>query len=149
MASKTEDATPLACALTKRMEQLGMSRREFERKSGLSRQTLFKIENNQHVKLEPRTLALLDEFLKWVPGTALALSQGDASAVNDADILTRADREKAYRWSIVERLTNMSLEDLETLVAVMEQRALGQAAESATQHVELVTAQLDRMMVEG
>jgi len=145
MAQQTRDPTLLADAFTQRMNQLGISRREFERRSGLSRQTLFKIENEQHVRLEARTLAILDEHLRWVPGTALALSRGDETAVERADALTLADRESAYRWRIVETITKMTLTELETLVAMMEEKHLGQVASNTSHHITLMKSRLESL----
>lgn len=135
---QTDSPSLLSVELTRRLKQLGLSRREFERRSGLSRQTLFKIESEGHTELRDQTYRLLDEHLKWVPGTALALAQGDPGAVESADALTLADRESAYRWRIVERIQSMSLAELETLVAVWEERTLGESAGSTDRHLELM-----------
>lgn len=132
----------LSLEVTKRMKQLGISRREFERRSGLSRQTLFKIERGGHTDLRDMTYQLLDEHLKWVPGTALALSRGEVQAASDADALTTADRESAYRWRIVERIQTMSLDELETMVAIWEERTLGKQAESTAEHLRLMEGEL-------
>ena len=122
-----------------------MSRREFERRSGLSRQTLYKIEHEGHAELRDHTYQLLDEHLKWVPGTSLALAQGEVSAIESADALTLADRESAYRWRIVEKIQSMSLSDLETMVAVMEERTLGVVAESTSKHIELMEQRISAL----
>lgn len=135
---QTETLSVLSVEMTKRLKQLGLSRREFERRSGLSRQTLFKIEVEGHTDLRDHTYQVLDEHLKWVPGTALALSQGDARAVESADALTLADRESAYRWRIVEKIQNMSLRDLETMVALMEARTLGEVTASTAEHLGMM-----------
>ena len=130
----------LSVEVTKRLRQLGLSRREFERRSGLSRQTLYKIENEGVTVLRDQTYRLLDEHLKWTPGTALGLAQGENTTPEDA--LTLADRESAYRWRIVEKIQSMSLADLETMVAIMEQRTLGEPAESTEHHLEMMENKL-------
>jgi len=132
----------LSVELTKRLKQLGYSRREFERRSGLSRQTLYKIEKEGHSDLRDDTYRLLDEYLKWIPGTALALAQGEVQSASGADVLTVADRESAYRWRIVEKIQGMSLAELETMIAVMEQRTLGQSAQTTEEHLELMDQRL-------
>lgn len=106
--------TMLSQAITKRLGQLGISRRELVRKSGLSRQTIHNIEVDGRVDLAPATLAKLDEHLQWTPGTAYALAKGD-SVWLDHDALTREERANGLRWVVTERIRTLSLEDLETL----------------------------------
>ena len=78
-------ASTLAGGLAKRLEQLGMSRRELSRRAGLSRQTIHNIEHEGIINLRPTTFSALDTALKWEPGTAfaLALGQGGTRAVED------------------------------------------------------------------
>lgn len=105
----------LSTAFKKRIEQLGISRREFTRRSGLSRQTIHNIEVGGRVELAPSTFHALDEHLRWTPGTAWALAHNDDSLIsNDPAIMEQ--RAQALRWIIVERIKSMPLEDLETLV---------------------------------
>ena len=130
--------TALGRELAKRLRQLGISRREFVNRSGVSRQTLLKIELEGHTVLRDQTYAALDEHLYWVPGTAVALASGDISAVEQADALTTVDRESAYRWRIVERLQTMSLDELERMVAMMEGESLGEAPISTARHIQLM-----------
>lgn len=130
--------TQLGAELAKRLKQLGISRREFVSRSGISRQTLHKIEHEGHTELRDLTYALLDEHLYWVPGTAVALASGDISAAEQADALTLVDRESAYRWRIVERLQSMSLQELERMVAIMERETLGESPVSTARHIELM-----------
>jgi len=140
---QTDSLSLLSVELTKRLRQLGLSRREFERRSGISRQTLYKIENEGHTDLRDLTYQMLDEHLKWVPGTALALSQGETTEADDA--LTLADKESAYRWRIVEKIQTMSLADLETMVAIMETRTLGITADSTEHHLDLMETRISAL----
>lgn len=121
----SESKLTLGGEFTKRLDQLNISRREFVRRSGISRQTLHKIEHEGHVDLWEQTYSQLDEALYWVPGTAKGLARGTLETIEQADALTQVDRESAYRWRIVERITSMSLEELERLVAMMESEKLG------------------------
>lgn len=141
----TDTPTALGREFSKRLKQLGMSRREFVRRSGLSRQTLFKIENEGHTVLRDQTYAALDTYLHWVPGTAVALATGNEEAIENADALTRIDRESAYRWRIVERIQSMSLEELEQMVALMESRTLGESPISTQRHIELMASRIDTL----
>jgi len=133
----------LSVEITKRLKQLGYSRREFERVSGISRQTLFKIEKQNETELRDKTYQLLDEHLRWVPGSAMKLAHGEMNTAEDA--ITLADRESAYRWRIVEKIQTMTLTDLETMVAIMEQRTLGVKAESTEHHLEMMESKLTEL----
>lgn len=117
----------LAREFGKRLEQLGLSKREFCRRTGLSRQTLHNIEIEGRTDLLPATFNALDTGLRWNPGTALALSLGDDSVLQQPNAETRERLEGAYRWQVVERIQRMSLADLEKLVTMMEGNALGDA----------------------
>lgn len=130
-----ESSSLLATAFTKRITELSLSRREVVRRTGLSRQTLHNIEHESRVDLKPATLRALDEGLYWKPGTALALSQGDASVLQEADNLAIADKESAFRWRIVERIQQMSMTELERLVSMMEGAAFGETRTLTTDEV--------------
>ena len=129
----------LAEAFTRRITQLGISRRELTKRTGLSRQTLHNVEHGGSTELKPATLQALDRGLYWRPGTSHALSQGDESALDTADATMHADKESAYRWRIVERIQRMSLAELERIVAYMETQAFGDeplTTESVIERVE-------------
>lgn len=112
--------TLLAREFTKRINQLGMSRRLLVKRTGLSRQTLHNIERGGRTDLKPQTLMALDAGLYWRPGTCLALAHGDESVLVDADGSGAANREDAFKWRIVERIQRMSLEELERMASQME-----------------------------
>lgn len=141
----SNDRSLLAIEFTKRITQLSLSRRELVKRTGLSRQTLHNIERESRVDLKPATLRALDQGLHWRPGTALALSQGDLSGLDQADGLANAERESAYRWRIVERIGKMSLGELERLVATMESEAFGITRELSTDEV---IARVERNVLE-
>ena len=118
----TESTTPeprtlLAREFAKRIATLGISRRELTRRVDISRQTIHHIENEGRTDLRPSTFAAIDKGLHWRPGTALALANGDGSALEHSDRLTIEDREDATRWRLVARIYSMELEDLDRLVA--------------------------------
>lgn len=104
--------TALSEAFTRRLAQLGLSRREFSRRSGLSRQTVFHIEIENRTDLAPATFAALDDALRWPTGQAYALAKNEPLQ----HVESEDDRANALRWAIVQRLTTLSLEDLETMV---------------------------------
>ena len=103
----------LSDAFTHRLAQLGLSRRAFAARSGLSRQTLHNIEIECRVDLAPSTFAALDQGLHWPTGKAWALAHGQDVEANETDTEERAN---AMRWVIVQRISSMPLEDLETMV---------------------------------
>lgn len=114
-----------ALAFTQRLNQLGLSRRELMRRSGLSRQTLHHIEHGGRTTLKPPTMQALDKALHWHPGTTAALCRGDFTGIEHADEWVIVEREGAYRWRIVQRMSRMSLQELEKLEALMEGANLG------------------------
>lgn len=128
-------ASVLAREFTRRISQLGMSRRELTKRTGLSRQTLHNIEREGRTDLKPATLQALDRGLYWRPGTCLALLAGDVSVLDSADAMLHADKESAYRWRIVERIQRMSLVELERMVSMMEGESLGDNQPLSTDEV--------------
>lgn len=116
-------AVTLAQALTARLEQLGISRRELATRTGLGRSTIHNIEGGGRTALRPDTLAKLDEALYWKRGTAVALSNGDDSILADADLLIREDDGSTTRWALVMRVSRLSLAELQQLTAYLDQRA--------------------------
>lgn len=106
--------TELGKAFTHRLRQIGLSRRELERRSGLSRQTLHNIEHGEANQL-PATLAIIDEHLRWREGTALALQDGDTSVLNGKANHTASEL-AAKRLDAIQRIVLMSEDELETLI---------------------------------
>lgn len=110
----------LAREFTKRIEQLGISRRELTRRVNISRQTIHHIENDNRTEMRPSTYAAIDKGLHWRPGTALALSQGNADVLAESDTMTLEDRTDATRWRIVARVYSMTLDELDRLVGMID-----------------------------
>lgn len=92
-----------------------MSRREFVKRSGISRQTLHNIEIESRINLTKTTMDLLDKHLHWPPGTTWALCNNDDSYFHP-DAETVEERAQGLRWVLTQRIESLSLEDLETLV---------------------------------
>ena len=108
--------TMLGKALTERLYQLGISRREFVRRSNISRQTLHHIEHDGRTALAPATYAALDEHLKWTAGTAYALANDNDEPLKDRPLVDGNERLRSLRWIAVEHVQRLSLEDLERLI---------------------------------
>lgn len=138
----------LAEAFTRRMTQLGMTRRQLTRLTGLSRQTLHNIEREGRTDLKPATYAAIDKGLRWRAGTALALANGDASVLEAPDEQAIIERESAYRWQIVERIQTMSLVDLERMVALLEGQTLGDDSLSTDDVIARVEERVMRRLEE-
>lgn len=134
-STEAKGVSLLATEFTKRVTQLGMSRRQLTQRTGLSRQTLHNIEREGRTDLKPATLQSLDLGLYWRPGTCLALIKGDSSVLETSDALAHADKEHAYRWRIVEKIQRMSLAELERMVSMMEGEALGTQEPMSTDDV--------------
>jgi transcriptional regulator with XRE-family HTH domain len=140
MQKQTDKAVKtLAASITERLNQLGMSRRELSRRTGLSRQTIHNIEKEGNTNIRPSTLKAIDEALHWEAGTALSYALGKG-----ADMGVTHERVLAYVSQIALRLTHMSTEQLELCLIMMEENELGQANHST----EEFKAAMERM-VEG
>lgn len=107
----------LGSGLTERLEQLGMSRRELARRTGLSRQTIHNIERGISVP-KPETMAALDRALKWTRGTAEALVAGKPIPRGRA----KTDEQLAR---IRFRLAHMSPAEIELTLIMLEEHHLG------------------------
>lgn len=106
--TSSEKANYLATAASQRIDQLGLSRREFVRRSGLSRQTLNRILMDGETNLRPGTFHVLDAHLMWIPGTALSLANGELTDAKGQDGLTLADRDLVLRYRIVQRVDKLT-----------------------------------------
>jgi transcriptional regulator with XRE-family HTH domain len=113
----------LAEAMSRRMAQLGISKRELASRTGLSRQTINNVENGR--ESIGRTLAALDNGLYWKPGTALALSEGNDSMLEEADLLIKEDDGSITRWRLVMRVASLSLNDLDKLTIYLDRLPQG------------------------
>ena len=107
----------LGSGLAERLEQLGMSRRELARRTGLSRQTIHNIERGISSP-KPETLAALDTALKWAKGTAEALATGQPIPIGRS----KTDEQLAR---IKFRLAHMTPDELELTLIMLEEHQLG------------------------
>lgn len=111
----------LAIGVSERLEQLGMSRRELARRTGLSRQTIHNVLNEGSTNLKPTTFKALDTGLKWDEGTALAKALGTGSPKQVQGRVTQ------YLARIAVHLSQMSTEELELTLIMLEENQLGNA----------------------
>jgi len=59
----------LAELVTRRREELGLTKSELARRANVTRSTIHEVENGSRLKLQPATYRHLDEALEWLPGT--------------------------------------------------------------------------------
>jgi DNA-binding XRE family transcriptional regulator len=141
MTDRTKDQTrTLASELAKRLAMLGMSRRELARRTGLSRQTIHNIEHEGSSNLKQTTYKALDLALKWEPGTALALSLGQEG------ISGIEDRIGSYLARIGFHLSQMSMDQLELTLYMMEEYELGGKTESTQEFLDKVGALVEDLL---
>lgn len=136
MAAETEQVHTLAAGLAQRLDQLGMSRRELARRTGLSRQTIHNIEHEGAINLKPSTLDALDDALRWTPGTALALTLGRNKTEQIERLLMQ------YLANIAIHLSSMTTEELELTLVMMEENQLG----SRIEHTEEFTSKVGKLV---
>lgn len=110
--------------IAKRLEQLGMSRREFCRRFQISRQTMHDLEHATGKGFADSTFAAIDFGLKWNDGTAKAFHEGIENA-RELMGMTMEERINAYLEAILSRLVTMTIDELEREVLMLEEEAYG------------------------
>jgi hypothetical protein len=124
----------LAKAFKERIDALGLSRRDVSIRSGLSRQTLHKLEHEGQTKFIPQTLRALEQALMWEPGTCAQLLKGIPVSNKPSNAQfekgVRMAKETILRWGIVERVSHLSLEELERFASALEMEVLGISEET-------------------
>lgn len=132
----------LAREMKKRLEQLGMSRRELSRRVSISRQTLHELEHNPNKGFTNATLCELDKGLKWQAGTAKAFHEGK-DIVGD---MSTEQRIAQYLTDIVQRLAGMSVHDLEREVLMLEEENFGPIKTRNVQTSKLIDEAITKLV---
>lgn len=147
MAHVADTQTLLGREITKRLTQLRISRREFVRRTGLSRQTLHNVEREGITDLWATTFRALDRGLGWPSGTAEALAKNDESVL---DALS-SDESNAMvlRESLLARVADMTPQELDVLTKVLETGLFGRAASTMGEHVALMDKALHALNEAG
>jgi len=127
MAKQKDPTSLLGTQIGKRLNQLGMSRREFCRRYNISRQTLHELEHNPTKEFAPSTFKAIDDGLKWKAGTAIQFHQGNPKAREDAEGPTE-ERMHQYLNAIMQQLVLMDIDELEREVLMLEEEAYGRSA---------------------
>lgn len=144
--TKTPQSTSLLGEeIQKRLRQLGMSQRELARRSGVSRQTIQNVIHQPHWGFSDETFTALDIGLKWQAGTAKAFHQGFRNAREKGNPLSIEDRINAYLMTILRRLSEMDIDQLEREVHMLEEDSSG--TESSSHHSRrLIEKQINRLV---
>lgn len=131
----------LGIEIDKRLTQLGFSRREFSRKANIGRQTLQDIIHDPNHRISERTFAALDIGLKWEAGTAKAFHEGDQHARDRQSV---DERINTYILQILQRLAEMSVDELEREVLILEEESIGFCHDSETSR--LIERQIQKLV---
>lgn len=121
---KNEPTTVLGEAIRKRIQQLGLSRRELAKRSGISKQTIHELEHSDK-GFSGQTLELLDAALKWEPGTSLEFWMGNPNARDGGEAIET--RVTEYLTKIIRHLATMGVDELEREVIMLEEETFGRS----------------------
>lgn len=131
--------------IAQRLDQLGMSRREFARRSNISRQTLHDLEHSQSKGFAESTFDAVDIGLKWEPGTAKAFHSGNRHA-REVIGPTKEERVNEYLKAILSRLVTMTIDELEREVLMLEEEAYGKPlTEAGSDAMEVIRSTVERL----
>lgn len=139
--ARNEPTTVLGEALRKRLDQLGMSRRELARRSGISKQTIHDIEHSDR-GFHPSTLTAIDQALRWEPGTAFALSCGETERDSGEAIEAKVTR---YFADIIKHLATMNADELERELLMLEEESFGRTFSNSADAIEAYDARLIKL----
>lgn len=132
----TQAQTLLGRSITERLKQLRISRREFVKRTGLSRQTLHNVEREGYTDLWASTFRALDSGLGWPPGTAEKLSKGDESALDEIE---RDDANiSMIRESLYSRIESMGVLELDALIRILETDLFGGQLKSHAEQASMM-----------
>lgn len=117
-----EPTTLLGEAIRKRINQLGISRRELAKRSGISKQTIHDLEHSQRA-FKGSTLMAIDQALKWKEGTALAFHTGDDPNRDGGESVEA--KVTRYFNAIMAHLATMTTDELERELLMLEEESFG------------------------
>lgn len=145
MANYENQPNLLGKEIGKRLEQLGMSRREFNRRFKLSRQTLHSLEHSSDKRFAESTFQQIDVGLKWPPGTAKGYYEGIANAREIVGGQTAEELIRQYLDSIVSHVYSMSLEELEREVLMLEEETFGRPLPTSDESLTVIRETVNRL----
>lgn len=119
-----------------------MSQRELARRIDISRQTVHNVIYESDWGFSETTFDALDRGLKWHAGTARAFHQGNPSSGEDRSIEERINE---YLYTILQRLRQMDIDQLEREVLMLEEESNGRHAND-DEVSRLIDAQIGRLV---
>jgi transcriptional regulator with XRE-family HTH domain len=131
--------------IKKRLVQLGLSQRELARRIGISRQTVHNVIHMPHWGFTEETFSALDYGLKWRAGTARAFHQGNVRARDEVGAMSIEERINEYLATILERLREMDIDQLEREVIMLEEEA-DRTSCGDSESRRLIDAQIARLV---
>lgn len=137
----TTTETLLGRKVRERLVQLGVSRRAFCLSNQISRQTLYEIEHQGKTNLLLSTLKALDEGLHWQPGTAARYASGESISRPDP-----AERIDEYIGRILERLSLMTVDELERESIWLEEELFGRTGTDMTDSIRMIRQAMKRII---
>lgn len=129
--------------IRKRLATLGMSQRELSRRISISRQTLQNVINHPEWSYSDATFAAIDAGLKWQMGTTRALHSGNRPDRFDGS--TIEERINEYLRTILQRLREMDIDELEREVLMLEEES-NETIRSNDPSRKLIDAQIARLV---
>jgi transcriptional regulator with XRE-family HTH domain len=128
-----DSGTLLGRMVVDRLRQLGVTRSQLSRNTGISRQTIWEIEHNGRVNISPVRLSALDNALHWPPGTAMQYALGQ-----EPNPVADGERIEVYVARILELISHFTVDELEREAIWLEEEMYGRSANSPTESVELI-----------
>lgn len=142
-STTTTSGTLLGRMVQQRLMQLGVSRRSFCMNNNISRQTLYEIEHQGKTNLMPASLRAIDQGCHWEPGTAARYASGDDSVGNDSPVGERVDW---YVRVILERVSHMTIDELERESIWLEEELFGRNSEDMAESVKMIRDAMQRIV---
>lgn len=100
----------LAEVVTRRREELGLTKSDLARRAGVTRSTIHEIENGARHKLQPATYRHLDSALQWDPGTLQRMTTTTMLLETKSMVAQIQSRLAPIQASRVEALAELLLE---------------------------------------
>jgi hypothetical protein len=135
--------TLLGRMVQERLRQLGVSRRQFCISNNISRQTLYEIEHQGKVNLMPSSLVAIDKGCHWEPGTAARYAVGDTNVGSE---LSNEERVENYLRKIMERISLMTIDELERESIWLEEELFGRNSEDMAESITLIRDALGKII---
>jgi transcriptional regulator with XRE-family HTH domain len=142
MAHQQQKRSLLGEMIANRLNQLGMSRREFCRRFNVSRPTLRDLEYNSEKRFAAATFEAIDQGMKWQAGTAYAFHIGQ----EPENGIPLHERIETYLEEILQRLLTMTPSELEREVLMLEEELYGRPLASDAMSLAVVRETVSKLL---